>query len=94
MVRTSAASWGVEMGDESGCRMMFHLSPVVDVCRAISLSALVEHSRGVDVVVVLVVVLAVLVLVVVVLAVLMVVVVMLMVVEAFKFAPASACPSS
>lgn len=75
---------------------MFHLSPVVDVCRAISLSALVEHSRGVDVVVVLVVVLAVLVLVVVVLAVLMVVVVvvMLMVVEAFKFAPASACPSS
>lgn len=77
--------------------MMFHLSPVVDVCRAISLSALVEHSRGVDVVVVLVVVLAVLVLVVVVLAVLMVVVVvvvMLMVVEAFKFAPASACPSS
>lgn len=72
---------------------MFHLSPVVDVCRAISLSALVEHSRGVDVVVVLVVVLAVLVLVV--LAVLMVVVVvMLMVVEAFKFAPASACPSS
>lgn len=91
MVRTSAASWGVEMGDESGCRMMFHLSPVVDVCRAISLSALVEHSRGVDVVVVLVVVLAVLVLV----AVLMVVVVvMLMVVEAFKFAPASACPSS
>lgn len=73
------------MGDESGCRMMFHLSPVVDVCRAISLSALVEHSRGVDVVVVLV--LAVLVLVV-------VVVVMLMVVEAFKFAPASACPSS
>lgn len=94
MVRTSAASWGVEMGDESGCRMMFHLSTVVDVCRAISLSALVEHSRGVDVVVVLVVVLAVLVLVVVVLAVLMVVVVMLMVVEAFKFAPASACPSS
>lgn len=83
------------MGDESGCRMMFHLSPVVDVCRAISLSALVEHSRGADVVVVLVVVLAVLVLVVVVLAVLMVVVVvMLMVVEAFKFAPASACPSS
>lgn len=85
MVRTSAASWGVEMGDESGCRMMFHLSPVVDVCRAISLSALVEHSRGVDVVVVLVVVLAVL---------MVVVVVMLMVVEAFKFAPASACPSS
>lgn len=89
MVRTSAASWGVEMGDESGCRMMFHLSPVVDVCRAISLSALVEHSRGVDVVVVLVVVVVLAVLVVVV-----VVVVMLMVVEAFKFAPASACPSS
>lgn len=84
------------MGDESGCRMMFHLSPVVDVCRAISLSALVEHSRGVDVVLVVAVVLAVLVLVVVVvlMVLMVVVVVMLMVVEAFKFAPASACPSS